>query len=155
MSEFWSKDVQSTELLYYSREEKFNDENKDLYFKLIHVKDGMKVLEVGCGSGHFCNMIKKYFPKCEVYGVDLDDNHIAFAKNKAMQLGLEMNYSIADINDLKFDDNSFDYNNKCKEMKKELKFKPFFIVLHIRKYDRIQFQKVLYFDMLYILYCLR
>ena len=83
MSDFWSKQIQSTELLYFSRAEKFNDENKSLWFKLLKVKDGMKVLEVGCGGGLFTNMIKKYFPNCQVYGIDIDENHIEFAKRKA------------------------------------------------------------------------
>ncbi len=108
MSKFWSQKIQSTELLYYSRQEKFNDENKDLWFKLLKVKDGMKILEVGCGGGHFTNMIKKYYPSCEVYGIDLDNNHIKFAKKESKKQNIEVNYQVADIKELPFNDNSFD-----------------------------------------------
>ena len=72
MNNLWSTKVQSTELLYYSRLERFNDKNCARWFDLLKVKDGMKVLEVGCGGGHFTNMVKEYFPNCEVWGIDLD-----------------------------------------------------------------------------------
>lgn len=108
MSKFWSQKIQSTELLYYSRQEKFNDENKDLWFKLLKVKDGMKILEVGCGGGHFTNMIKKYYPSCEVYGIDLDNNHIKFAKKESKKQNIEVNYQVADIKELPFNDETFD-----------------------------------------------
>ena len=108
MNNFWSKKVQSTELLYYSRAERFNAENAGAWFSLLKVKNGMKVLEVGCGGGLFTNMIKKYYPDCEVYGIDLDENHIKFAKNRCRELNLAVNYAVADIKALPFPDNYFD-----------------------------------------------
>ena len=108
MNKLWSTKVQSTELLYYSRLERFNDQNCSRWFDLLKVKDGMKVLEVGCGGGHFTNMVKKYFPNCEVWGIDLDSKHIEFAKSKCKELGLDVKYIEADINNLPFKDESFD-----------------------------------------------
>ena len=108
MSDLWSSKVQSTELLYYSRAEKFNDENKNFWFEKLKVKDGMKVLEVGYGGGLFTNMIKKNFPSCKVVGIDLDENHIAFAKDKAKELGLDVEYMVADLSSLPFGDEEFD-----------------------------------------------
>ena len=108
MSEFWSKKVQSSELLYYSRLEKFNDENKNLWFRLLHVRKNLKILEVGCGGGLFTNMIKKYYPSCEVYGIDLDENHIKFARNECKKQNLKVNYQVADIKNLPFKDENFD-----------------------------------------------
>ena len=108
MSTVWSKEIQSSEILYYSRASRFNDFNKDEWFNLLQIKDGFKVLEVGCGPGHFTNMIKKYYPNCEVYGVDLDENHIAFAKEKAKELGIEINYMTGDATSLPFENESFD-----------------------------------------------
>ena len=108
MSTVWSKEIQSSEILYYSRASRFNDFNKDEWFDLLQIKDGFKVLEVGCGPGHFTNMIKKYYPNCEVYGVDLDENHIEFAKEKAKELGLEINYMTGDATSLPFENESFD-----------------------------------------------
>lgn len=104
----WSSKVQSTELLYYSRVEKFNDENKQLWFDLLKIKENIKILEVGCGGGLFTNMIKKYYPSCTVVGIDLDENHIEFAKQKAKELNLDIEYLVADVSDLPFEDDYFD-----------------------------------------------
>ena len=103
----WSKDIQSTELLDYSRKLRFNNKTKQFWFDNLGVKNGMKILEVGCGSGHFLEMIKQNFD-VEVYGVDLDCGHIEFAKNSAKQKGLNINYQVADIKNLPFEDDSFD-----------------------------------------------
>ncbi len=105
---FWSSQVQSTELLYYSRKEKFNKDNRNDWFKYFKIKNGMKILEVGCGGGLFTNMIKLYFPDCEVYGIDIDDNHIEFAKKRCAELKLDVKYSVADINNLPFENDMFD-----------------------------------------------
>lgn len=108
MSNFWSKTVQSTELLDTSRKEKFNENNRKLWFNLLQIRNDLKVLEVGCGSGHFTNMIKTYYPTCEVYGIDLDDNNIKFAKNESKKLNIDVHYQVADVKHLPFENNSFD-----------------------------------------------
>ena len=108
MNTVWSDEIQSSEILYYSRFGWFNAYNKDEWFSLLGIHDGMKVLEVGCGPGHFCNMVKKHFPSCQVYGVDLDDNHIKFAKQTAKYLNLDVNYCVGDVTNLQFEDNCFD-----------------------------------------------
>ncbi|MBQ7798776.1 MAG: class I SAM-dependent methyltransferase [Clostridia bacterium] len=133
MNKLWSTKIQSTEMLYYSRLERFNEQNCDTWFNLLKIKDGMRVLEVGCGGGHFTNMVKKHFPKCDVYGIDLDENHIKFAKSKCQELGLDVNYQVADINNLPFETDSFDvvfshtvvehlpFDNFIKEQRRVLK----------------------------------
>ena len=105
---FWSKKVQSTEVLDTSRKEKFNENNRKLWFNLLHIRSNLKILEVGCGSGHFTNMIKRYFPSCQVYGVDLDANHIKFAQNECKKSNIDVNYQVADVKNLPFEDDSFD-----------------------------------------------
>jgi len=104
MSNFWSSKVQSTELLQFSRIERFNEQTKAQWFKHFNIKPDMKILEVGCGGGHFASMIKKNFPSCEVYGIDLDEAHIKYAKEHYK----EVNFLVADINSLPFEDNTFD-----------------------------------------------
>ena len=103
----WSKDIQSTEILDCSRRLRFNDKNKSFWFDLIGAKDGMRVLEVGCGSGHFLQMFKKNFD-IEAYGIDLDDGHIAYATKSANDNKLDINFQVADIKKLPFPDNYFD-----------------------------------------------
>jgi len=147
----WSTKVQSTELLYYSRLEKFNESNKDLWFDLLKVKKNLKVLEIGCGGGHFTNMIKQYFPSCDVTGIDLDENHIVFAKEKAKELKLDVKYLVADVADLPFGDEEFDlvfshtvvehveFNDFIKEQKRVLKSGGDLVIMRVdmnKKVDR-------------------
>ena len=108
MNNNWSKEIQSSELLYYSRFARFNDSNKNEWFDLLQIKDGLKILEIGCGPGHFLNMIKKHYPNCEVYGIDLDSNHIDYAQKMSSALGFDVNYSVNDITNLPFNDGEFD-----------------------------------------------
>ena len=108
MNNIWSKKIQSTELLHYSRMERFNDNNKKIWFEILEVKPNLTILEVGCGSGHFCNMIKSNFPNCNIFGIDLDTNHINFAKKESKKFNLNVNFQEADISSLPFADNTFD-----------------------------------------------
>ena len=108
MSTIWSNEIQSSEILYYSRACRFNDFNKDKWFNFLHLKENLNILELGCGPGHFTNMIKKHFPSCNVTGVDLDENHIKFANNMAKTLNLDVTYLVGDANNLPFENNQFD-----------------------------------------------
>lgn len=68
MDTTWSKYVQTTEELYYSRDLRFNDSNKDLWLKAIGAQKGDKILEVGCAGGTFCHKLKKYVPDISITG---------------------------------------------------------------------------------------
>jgi len=74
----------------------------------IGVKDGMSVLEVGCGAGIFCNRIKTYLPKCQVTGLDFDTGHIEYAKTKSAELGLDCTFVNGDATNLPFGNEIFD-----------------------------------------------
>lgn len=108
MSKEWSKKVQSSEILFNSRVARFNGYNSDKWLEILGIKDGDKVLDVGCAGGAFCVAIKKCCPNCEVYGIDLDENHIEFAKLKAEEFGLDIKYAVADVAKLPFEDGTFD-----------------------------------------------
>lgn len=108
MSTLWSRYVQTTEELYVSRDIRFREDNKDLWLQEIGVKCGGRVLEVGCGGGVFCHKLKKYVPSIQITGVDLDSGHIAFARDKAKELGLECQFVVGDIASLPFEDDTFD-----------------------------------------------
>lgn len=143
MGEFWSKEIQSSEILYSSRIARFNDSNKEEWFDLLQICDGMKVLEVGCGPGHFTNMIKRYYPNCEVFGVDLDSGHIDFAKKKSAELNLDVKYTVADVNNLPFEEGAFDivfshtlvehlpFENFVREQTRVLKRNGILIFMHV------------------------
>ena len=39
-----------------------------------------KLLEVGCGPGFYLRCAEKWFPNCEIYGLDIDNSLVEFAK---------------------------------------------------------------------------
>lgn len=39
------------------------------------------ILDIGCGLGRGCNLLKKYYNFKKITGVDINTNHIQFAKN--------------------------------------------------------------------------
>ena len=54
---------------------------------------GGRVLDFGCGSGRVAIAIKKAFPKCEVYGYDVDDASLARARSAAGDAGLTVAFT--------------------------------------------------------------
>jgi len=108
MNNNWSQYVQTTEELYQSRSLRFHDGNKDLWLSAIGVKNGMNILEIGCAGGIFCHRIKTYLPDAKVTGLDFDSNHIAWAKKKTMELGLDCAFINGDATAMPFADNIFD-----------------------------------------------
>ncbi len=108
MDSYWSTYVQESKELYSSRALRFHDGNKELWLKALQIKDGMKVLEVGCGGGVFCHKIKEYLPKTDITGLDFDTGHIEYAKVKSAELNLNCNFVNCDATDLPFEDDIFD-----------------------------------------------
>ena len=104
----WSQYVQSSEELYRSRALRFRAENKHEWLNAMKIKDGMKVLELGCGGGIFCHRIKEYLPKSTVTGLDRDAGHIEYATAKSKELGIDCKFVIGDVLALPFEDCSFD-----------------------------------------------
>lgn len=105
---YWSTYVQSTEELYTSRSLKFTEENLHRWIEAMGVKDGMRLLEVGCAGGLLSHRIKTRLPGCEITGVDLDAGHIEFAKAKTAELGLTGTFVTGDACGLPFADDLFD-----------------------------------------------
>ncbi|SFG16938.1 class I SAM-dependent methyltransferase [Sporolactobacillus nakayamae] len=108
MDSNWSDYVQTSEELYRSRALRFHDENKKNWLNLIRIQDGMSVLEVGCGSGLFAHRVKTYLPHATVTGLDFDLGHIAFAKAKSHELGLDCTFVNGDATAMPFADQTFD-----------------------------------------------
>lgn len=125
MNDIWSKYIQTTEELYQNRDLRFNDSNKDLWLNAIGAKSGNNILEIGCAGGTFCHKIKRYLDDVNITGIDLDTEHIKFAKEKSEELGLPCNFLTADAAKLPFADNSFDlcYSHTVCE---HIPHKPFF-----------------------------
>jgi len=78
----------------------------DLAFKMIKVEKGMNVLDIGCGTGNFSIKLAKM--GCIVTGIDISDNMLNIARQKAAEENLDIKFLHMDLNDLKFEENEFD-----------------------------------------------
>lgn len=69
-------------------------------------KDGMRVLDVGCGTGKFAFRLSDFFNNARVDGVDLSDSMIKKAKAKLKDEPI--NFRIGDVEHLPYDEETFD-----------------------------------------------
>jgi ubiquinone/menaquinone biosynthesis C-methylase UbiE len=74
----------------------------------MKIKDGMNILEIGCGGGIFCHRIKTFLPNTIITGIDRDEGHIEYATKKSKELGVDCRFIVGDALKLPFEDNSFD-----------------------------------------------
>lgn len=49
---------------------------KRFEYALRHIKDGDKVLDIGCGVGVFTRLVQDANPSCEIWGTDISDKVI-------------------------------------------------------------------------------
>ncbi|CAG8523840.1 5165_t:CDS:2 [Cetraspora pellucida] len=68
------------------------------------IKPESKILDIGCGSGHWCFEIAQEFPEADVYGVDIISSFPSDIKPSNCYF---KECSVSD--GLPFDDNEFDY----------------------------------------------
>lgn len=78
----------------------------ELAFSMFDIYPGMKVLDVGCGTGNFS--IKLAQQGCKVVGIDISDEMLDIARNKAEDLGLDIQFYNMDVYQLQFEDGGFD-----------------------------------------------
>lgn len=78
----------------------------DLAFSLFKPGPGMKILDVGCGTGNFS--IKLAEAGCKVTGIDKSEEMLSIARKKAKDKGLDIDFRVMDVYDLDFPDESFD-----------------------------------------------
>jgi ubiquinone/menaquinone biosynthesis C-methylase UbiE len=83
--------------------------NRQKMCDLLHLKPGMKVLEVGAGTGKDSELIiKAIAPNGEAYLSDLSPKMLQLAKQRLNSEGVTVNYFIANGTYLPFEDNTFD-----------------------------------------------
>ncbi len=83
--------------------------NRQKMCDLLHLKPGMKVLEVGAGTGKDSELIiKAIAPNGEAYLSDLSPKMLQLAKQRLNPEGVTVNYFIANGTYLPFEDNTFD-----------------------------------------------
>lgn len=78
-------------------------------YVLPFIKPHMRILDVGCGPGTITLDFAAHVPEGSVVGVDMSSNAIEKARESCKQRGTEnVSFSVADLNKLPFDDDSFD-----------------------------------------------
>ncbi len=75
-------------------------------FNLFQPKPGMKILDVGCGTGNFS--IKMARQGINVTGIDISEKMLEFAHSRASQEKLAIEFRKMDTQNLTFQDNIFD-----------------------------------------------
>ena len=90
---YWKND---TKTLEEAQKNKINH-----IVKKLDIKQGQRVLEVGCGWGGMAFEIAKQ-KGCEVKGISLSKNQIKYCKDKAKELGLDnqVSFELADYREI-------------------------------------------------------
>lgn len=81
---------------------------KQLLIQQANIRPGMRVLDLGCGTGTLTILIKQTHPEAEVVGLDGDPAVLEIARGKAMQAGVKITLDHGMAYQLPYSDNSFD-----------------------------------------------
>ena len=79
---------------------------KDLFLRCAVPERGEKVLDLGCGTGHFSLFLAKM--GCDVTGVDISGPMLDIARKRSQQLHLPVSWIRASLDELSFEQESFD-----------------------------------------------
>lgn len=74
----------------------------------VDVEAPKKILDLACGFGKTTFSLKKKFPDAEVVGIDLAAPCLRLARRMATEMGLAIDWQQGDIENLPYEDNSFD-----------------------------------------------
>ncbi len=104
----WSVYFQNPEFLERTRMFLISEEMKPLVHRWCGVKAGIRMLDVGAGTGYFTRFLASGEQKITAVGLDRDENFVAYARRKACEQGLNIEYVVGDALALPFEDQSFD-----------------------------------------------
>lgn len=77
--------------------------------EVVDVNVPLKVLDVACGTGDFTiEIAKKVAEGSEVLGIDISEGMMAIGREKIRMAGVSAEMSVADCEDLPYEDNTFD-----------------------------------------------
>jgi ubiquinone/menaquinone biosynthesis C-methylase UbiE len=69
-----------------------------------HLRQGIRVLDVGCGTGHAMNILAQEFPSSRFYGYDIAEDAIESARAEAKKMGLtNTSFEVVDVTNLPSD----------------------------------------------------
>lgn len=103
----FDKEASEYDKWYQSKLGEFVDKvETELAFSLFKPTPGMKILDVGCGTGNFS--IKLAEMGCKVTGIDKSEKMLEKARQKAKDRGLDIEFRIMDVYNIDFPDESFD-----------------------------------------------
>ncbi|MDI9475432.1 MAG: class I SAM-dependent methyltransferase [Natronincolaceae bacterium] len=92
---------------YESKLGKFVDKvETELAFSLFEPVPGMKILDMGCGTGNFS--IKLAEKGCKVFGIDISEEMLKKAREKAQKRNLDIEFYNMDVYNINFPGESFD-----------------------------------------------
>ncbi|MCP4147503.1 MAG: class I SAM-dependent methyltransferase [bacterium] len=106
----WSE-LQSIEILEFTRRFIFLDDHRPLFFKNAGIEKGDTVVDLGCGSGALTRYIGKGLEgDGKAIGIDLDEKYINYANKKAKEKNMEntVSFQKGDVYHLPFEDESID-----------------------------------------------
>ena len=93
---------------FYNRQTQ-DAEHLENILRFIKIKDNMKILDLGCGSGYLSFPIAENHPGCQVIGLDIVSNAIDVNRKIAEEKGLDdLSFVSYDGIDFPFDDGHFD-----------------------------------------------
>jgi ubiquinone/menaquinone biosynthesis C-methylase UbiE len=83
--------------------------NIEAHLRYLPIAPSDCVLDVGCGSGSMARLIARSFPRAKVIGVDVREQYLDFAEERAREEGLRnVTFRRGDVFELPFADATFD-----------------------------------------------
>lgn len=103
----FDKDAINYDQWYDSKLGSFVDKvETELALSLFKPKSGMKILDLGCGTGNFS--IKLAEMGCKVIGIDISEEMLNQARKKIKGKDLDIEFHVMDAHNLNFSDDTFD-----------------------------------------------
>ena len=84
------------------------DRAKRPLIEQAEIKSGLRVLDIGCGTGSMAVLIKRMHPDAEVVGLDPDPAALSVCQRKATRAGLSIEFDRGFADHMPYADASFD-----------------------------------------------